>query len=190
MCEFVGWCKIPLEAQAAWAQAILSVVGIGLAIWLPIRMATKERKRRYFGVEGLFISLFRRVDTLYARARDQKVPFGKTIEDDELGRLIKAMDSIPAHDLPDAGLIFPVIEAITASQTFRAEFAQLSAHGQLGTQWTTDRIEVLRKNRQIVLDQYLLVHRMGAYRFGSWFYRWQDRRQRLKEQKKEIEGQS
>lgn len=43
VCGFIGWCELPLEAQAAWAQAILSVLGIGVAVAIP---AWQQRMRR------------------------------------------------------------------------------------------------------------------------------------------------
>lgn len=181
MCVFIGWCDLSQDAQAAWAQGILSIVGVALAIWLPIRIANQERRRRYLGVEGLFIALHGRVDTLYQRARDGHVEFGHAVNDQDLARLIEAMDRIPAHDLPDAGLILPLIDAISAANRFKATYAELTGYGQVGTQFTQEKIETLKILRKGILELYLLVHRMGAYRFGSAFYRWRDRRRRRAE---------
>ncbi len=36
-CEFIGWCVLEPAEQAAWAQAVLSVIGIGIAIAVPWR---------------------------------------------------------------------------------------------------------------------------------------------------------
>jgi hypothetical protein len=34
-CHFVAWCQLPLEAQAAWVQAIGSILALGIAVLLP-----------------------------------------------------------------------------------------------------------------------------------------------------------
>lgn len=33
-CDLIGWCALPPEAQAAWAQAIGTVLAIGAAVWI------------------------------------------------------------------------------------------------------------------------------------------------------------
>lgn len=41
-----GWRSLPAEAQAAWAQAILSVLAIGVAIAIPGFQHLRERRER------------------------------------------------------------------------------------------------------------------------------------------------
>lgn len=45
-CSAIGWCSLPLEAQAAWAQAVFSVVGIGVAIAIPAAQHVRDRRDR------------------------------------------------------------------------------------------------------------------------------------------------
>lgn len=44
-CEFIGWCALNPEVQAAWVQAIGSIAAIAVAVAVPLRVATKERNR-------------------------------------------------------------------------------------------------------------------------------------------------
>lgn len=47
-CGWIGWCALDQSSQAAWAQAVFSVVGIGVAILVPYlqhRNAAKVRAR-------------------------------------------------------------------------------------------------------------------------------------------------
>lgn len=45
-CSVIGWCSLPLEAQAAWAQAVFSVIGIGVAIAIPAAQHVRDRRDR------------------------------------------------------------------------------------------------------------------------------------------------
>lgn len=43
-CNLIGWCSLPLEAQAAWVQAVFSIVGIGVAIAIPGIQHLRDRR--------------------------------------------------------------------------------------------------------------------------------------------------
>ena len=43
-CHFVPWCQLSLEAQAAWVQAIGSIVAIAVAIAVPAVQRRSERR--------------------------------------------------------------------------------------------------------------------------------------------------
>lgn len=45
-CTFIGWRALEPEAQAAWAQALLSVLAISVAIFVPTYLHLKEMKQR------------------------------------------------------------------------------------------------------------------------------------------------
>lgn len=45
-CSVVGWCALPLDAQAAWIQAIFSIIGIGVAIAIPAAQHYLDRRDR------------------------------------------------------------------------------------------------------------------------------------------------
>jgi len=45
-CSIVGWCALPLEAQAAWLQAVFSVMGIGVAIAIPAFHHFRDRREK------------------------------------------------------------------------------------------------------------------------------------------------
>ncbi|MBE2211204.1 MAG: hypothetical protein IAE66_06315 [Xanthomonadaceae bacterium] len=44
-CEWIGWCALKPAEQAAWIQAIGSLVAIGVAAYIPIRIARTENDR-------------------------------------------------------------------------------------------------------------------------------------------------
>lgn len=46
-CSLVGWCSLPLEAQAAWVQAVFSIVAIGVAIAIPAVQHYRDRKAKH-----------------------------------------------------------------------------------------------------------------------------------------------
>lgn len=44
-CEFIGWCALKPEVQAAWVQAVGSIAAIAVAVVVPLMVAAKERRR-------------------------------------------------------------------------------------------------------------------------------------------------
>ncbi|WP_401728068.1 hypothetical protein [Stenotrophomonas muris] len=44
-CEFIGWCALSASEQAAWIQAVGSILAISAAVWVPSRIASKEHDR-------------------------------------------------------------------------------------------------------------------------------------------------
>jgi len=55
-CEWIGWCALEQSAQAAWAQAIFSVIGIGVAILVPFLQHRNAAKVRAIDSKQLAIS--------------------------------------------------------------------------------------------------------------------------------------
>jgi hypothetical protein len=45
-CSFIAWCDLKPEAQAAWVQAVFSVLAIAFATWVPFRMDKRRRRER------------------------------------------------------------------------------------------------------------------------------------------------
>ena len=45
-CNWIGWCGLTPSEQAAWVQAVGSVLAIGVAIAIPLVIARRDRKRR------------------------------------------------------------------------------------------------------------------------------------------------
>ncbi|TGR55684.1 hypothetical protein EN794_004575 [Mesorhizobium sp. M00.F.Ca.ET.151.01.1.1] len=45
-CSWIGWCALTASEQAAWVQAVGSVLAIGVAIAVPLVIARRDRKRR------------------------------------------------------------------------------------------------------------------------------------------------
>lgn len=44
-CEFIGWCVLKPEVQAAWVQAVGSIIAIAVAVVVPLVLAAKDRAR-------------------------------------------------------------------------------------------------------------------------------------------------
>jgi hypothetical protein len=45
-CSFIAWCDLRQEAQAAWVQAVASIVALGIAVGVPMYQAWSARRRR------------------------------------------------------------------------------------------------------------------------------------------------
>ncbi|WP_164116150.1 hypothetical protein [Stenotrophomonas maltophilia] len=43
-CEWIGWCALKPEAQAAWVQAVGSVIALGIAVGVPVSLHARSRK--------------------------------------------------------------------------------------------------------------------------------------------------
>lgn len=46
VCEWIGWCALKPEVQAAWVQAVGSIAAIATAIWVPAWQRRKERQAK------------------------------------------------------------------------------------------------------------------------------------------------
>lgn len=45
-CELIGWCSLDTSAQAAWVQAVGSLIAIAVAIGVPLGLHIQERRSR------------------------------------------------------------------------------------------------------------------------------------------------
>lgn len=43
-CEWIGWCALQPEAQAAWVQAVGSVLALGVAVGVPLHLYSRAKK--------------------------------------------------------------------------------------------------------------------------------------------------
>jgi hypothetical protein len=72
-CTFIGWCSLKPEAQAAWVQAVFSVLAIGVAIavpWWAERVRRKEKQKAdRDAADILLVKTKRHVEDWLNRAR-------------------------------------------------------------------------------------------------------------------------
>lgn len=66
-CELIGWCALKPEVQAAWAQAVLSVVAVGIAIYVPAKIEGRQRHRSFYAITGLLVAIAERVAELFSK---------------------------------------------------------------------------------------------------------------------------
>lgn len=78
-CVWIGWCGLEQSAQAAWAQAVFSVVGIGVAILVPYFQHKNAAKLRALDAQALAVSraaaLIKHVKAYAARVDSTKEAF-------------------------------------------------------------------------------------------------------------------
>jgi hypothetical protein len=112
MCELAGWCSLPQEAQAAWAQALLSVMAIIAAGLFPVWHSKREVGRSVGSIVALMAYVSDTADGLVARLAQVEGSNGASNWDASAWRrLLNAMDAMAIHQLPDEGLVHPVLMA-------------------------------------------------------------------------------
>lgn len=177
-CELIGWCTLKPEVQAAWAQAVLSVVAVGIAIYVPAKIEWRQRHRSFYAITGLLVAIAERVAELFSKVTSPPIQTGAAIEDPELKRLIDALATIPVHELPESGLVVPVIETLSDATVVLETYRKMTHNGQPGTPaWEAD-IDWMGIHKGSIDRNLDLTVRMGRYSFGSWLYRWRDRHNR------------
>lgn len=130
-CEWMGFCALEQEAQAAWAQALLSVLAIGVAVYLPHRDRTSELRRRL----DVYCALF---GTMHDQARRDAdilrnaIALQATAERNTGGweRLAQSMGSVALHEVPDHRLVLLL--------TYATELAHVA-----GQAWERGRVNTL-----------------------------------------------
>src|SRR3546814_9218515 len=85
-CNWIGWCALGVNAQAAWVQAVGSLVAIVVAIGVPARQ------------HGLAVRREKRAADLRARALGHAFLADLEIIGE---RLTGVWDTEPQHEMPD-----------------------------------------------------------------------------------------
>jgi hypothetical protein len=133
-CDFIGWCALNPPEQAAWAQALLSALGIGIAIWIPARAARRDRKRQTNAVLGLVEEVHAEMQDALRRL-DPAVTPGPVVMGSEPGvhpwaiaqnldtieRLVAALESVPLYSLPIEGMARSVVRLVPLAHRFVSE---------------------------------------------------------------------
>lgn len=169
-CDFIGWCALDASEQAAWAQAVFSVIGIAVAIYVPARMARHDRKRRVNAIVGLMLSTWQAMRR-YRESWPQDVLHSRELptRPSDLFALLDSIEAIPLSDLPDAALIFPLVDF---GQAVRG-FVELMGEGR-----QANGLGEAERLVQLAWKHFEIAHRFQLYRFGTPYYRWKSRRAR------------
>lgn len=173
------WTDICLASDtwAAWAQAVFSVLAIVVAIWIPTGMARAVRKDRYYAIVYLITAVEQRAMQLTKSIGDRKILAGSVGRDEEFDRLVEAIKSIPTHDLPESGLIIPLLESTRYAEEFQKAYAEATQFGDLpNAAWPTQHLRLLNLVNKII-EQMVFCSRMGKYLYGSPIRRWLMRRE-------------
>lgn len=113
-CTWIGWCALPAEAQAAWAQAVLSVMAIVFAAWIAGRRERRELARKLDVYVNLISMAESRATSIQSPPR-RGAESREALADPSAGHLeyfqtyVEAFRAIHLHDLPDYRML-PVIE--------------------------------------------------------------------------------
>ncbi|UJB17599.1 MULTISPECIES: hypothetical protein [Lysobacter] len=112
VCELISWCALKPEVQAAWAQAILSVVAIIAAGWFGIVQHRREINQKIGAVIALLEGAYYEADEFAAEIHaDIGSLQPADWQLDRMASLCKALEAIPAHDLPDKRLVPYTLDA-------------------------------------------------------------------------------
>ncbi|MBB4126242.1 hypothetical protein GGR77_001532 [Xanthomonas translucens] len=173
------------EIWAAWAQALLSGVGIIAAAWLPNLAARREKKDRFYAVVALMFEASKRMYLIADLIALQKLPIGAGRLDEELAHLTAALDAIPAHELPEGALLYSikgVRREVAAMNDLHRHVTSALFHAD--ATWSgfsgaaRESVEAMQRHMDQALE-------LGDFRYGSVVYRarhrfktWRKRRDR------------
>ena len=160
-CEWIGWCALGQSAQAAWAQAIFSVVGIGVAILVPYLQHRNAATVRARDARALAVSragaLIKHVKVYAARVEDTKKAFDqRDLADHEWAvgwpapttALVEA--AVDLHELGQPG-----------TELIKAMHHSLEAKDILDSNWKVNEATVAEYERHL---NAVLVHVHAALR--------------------------
>ncbi|WP_267122928.1 hypothetical protein [Xanthomonas sacchari] len=169
------------EIWAAWAQALLSGVGIIAAAWLPNRTARREKKDRFYAVLALMFEAQKRLNLIATSISMRTLPIGAGKPDEELTHLTNALDAIPAHELPEGRLLY----SIKGVRRAVANMNELHRRVTDPLRFSNETWEDFRREaRQLAVELTPHMDRateLGDLRYGSPLYR---ARHRLKQWRK------
>lgn len=116
-CDWIGFCSLKQEAQAARAQAVLSVFAIGVAIYLPHRDRKAELRRRL----DVYCTLLGALSTqaaMDAEHLQRVVGTGgdATRETEGWRKIVEAVVACPLHEVPDHRLVLLLSDAAVIAQ--------------------------------------------------------------------------
>ncbi len=134
-CEFIGWCALKPEVQAAWVQAVGSIVAIAVAVVVPLVLAAKERSRvsteRLFRAKSYAFVLRPQVASVRSRILSARHRWNKNptaLDYDHIVEPLAVPEAITEklldmHEVAEAGIYIQQL-VIAVDQTRRDVIAQ------------------------------------------------------------------
>ena len=130
-CHLIGWCALQPEAQAAWAQAIMSVLAIVVAV---VFSTSQERRQRRMQIDTYVEMLSWAESEAESVIRFLRHADGKKISSNETSnwtRLLAAFNAIPFHDVPDSKLFSILLDATRSCERIKVMYEdELLANGK------------------------------------------------------------
>ncbi|MHC1660601.1 hypothetical protein [Stenotrophomonas maltophilia] len=107
LCQPLSWWS----SAAAWAQALLSALAIAGAAWIARWQHKKSLGQRVQAVTAMAAFAADAADGFMKDMREYELkPVARPWNLDLLTEATKAIDAVPAHELPDDRLIYPTLE--------------------------------------------------------------------------------
>lgn len=133
-CQIIGWCALSSAEQAAWAQALLSGIGLILAALMPLYLARWRRRTEINRIVEIF-----RITKLHA---DKTAEIRHQFGNEEIVKaqvnlwdgLRTALAEIPAHTTPDAELFQHIVIGRNAASRIYRAILDISTVGYTPTQ--------------------------------------------------------
>lgn len=155
MCELADWCSLTQDAQAAWLQAVLSGVAIIAAALFPVWHSRREVGRRVGSVVALMAHISDAADALVATLVSvEGSNAAKDWDPAAWTRLLGAMDAIPIHELPDEGLVAPVLLARECVADIAADYARTIDRARNGYPPRDAEVSRIKRRSQAISEHY------------------------------------
>ncbi|WP_313217988.1 hypothetical protein [Stenotrophomonas sp.] len=155
-CELIGWCSLTPEVQAAWVQAVGSVIAIAVAVAVPLSIAQRDRRRRALDdasrARTYALHLMPQADRLHSKLRSaQTLMMGADEEDlPQIIEMVRAATSLDGwglhlHELGDAGGLLQraLAEAISALEILGDLAHYIAFNDTIIDDETGDRAEII-----------------------------------------------
>lgn len=153
-CDFIGWCALPLEAQAAWAQAVMSALAILVAASIPWLHGRHVRRRRI----DMFVEMLSFAESwAIATVEIIERAVGRPIADNDpkmWSRIVGVFNQIPYHQLPDYRLFSILHDAGHISSEIETHYLGLLSASRLGLTVRESDAQILRGHHDALLICY------------------------------------
>lgn len=150
MCQWAGWCGIEIEAQAAWAQAILSFVAIIAAGLFPIFHNAHQLARRVTSLYGFAQYVSDRAKGLVILLGYPDINISQWGDPVEWDQIRDAVLAVPIHDLPDEQLVGPFLELREVASRMSSSYRDLITHVRGGGKPTEAQTRKVREHAELM----------------------------------------
>ena len=126
-CEWIGFCSLKAEAQAAWTQAVLSVLAILVAIAIPIYQRWIDRRRDADSLMSLAQQVMMKAMDLRKSVEDYsgRRTLAEWATQSDWSELRDAIRSIEISRLPSPEFLGPLIELREVAAQYTEKYQKL-----------------------------------------------------------------